>query len=101
MVDVDSLEQHQLHIKDNLVFQGWSSLFLEFCGPVYPDLVKEFWIHAFVIHKAIISFVHGRFFPITENTLRMLFDLMNIEGETEATPRTDWDAVYAEVNKFF
>src|SRR3954463_9404037 len=97
MVDADNLEEHQVHVKENLLFQNWSSLFLEFCGPVYPDLVKELWVHAFVIPKAIVSFVHGRFFSIAENTFRMLFDLMNAEGETEATLRTNWDAVYTEI----
>src|SRR4051794_2950127 len=49
MVNVDNLEELEFHIKDNMVFQEWSSLFLEFCGPVYPDLVKEFRAYTFVI----------------------------------------------------
>ncbi|XP_058741277.1 uncharacterized protein LOC131613644 [Vicia villosa] len=97
MVDFDNLEKHDVHLTENMVFQGWGPLFYDLCGPVYPDLVKEFWVHANVMPKAILSIVHGEFFSITEPLIRKLFGLMNVEGVTEATPRTDWDVVYAEI----
>ncbi|XP_058763375.1 uncharacterized protein LOC131636797 [Vicia villosa] len=59
-MDFDSLETHEFHLKEDMLFQGWTSLFSEFCGPVYPELVKEFWVHAVVDPKSILSFVHGR-----------------------------------------
>ncbi|XP_058725941.1 uncharacterized protein LOC131597252 [Vicia villosa] len=37
-VDFDSLEKHEFHLKEDMLFQGWTSLFSEFCGPVYPEL---------------------------------------------------------------
>src|SRR3954471_23688475 len=80
MVDFDSLEEHDFRLKEDIIFQGWTSLFAEFCGPVYPDLVKEFWVHAVVAPKSIMSFVHGKFAVVTENILRMMFDLRNPEG---------------------
>src|SRR3954471_18904613 len=89
MVDFDNIEEHQFHLKEDIIFQGWTSLFAEFVGPVYPDLVKEFWAHAVVAPKSILSFVHGKFVVITENILRMMFDLKNPEGVFEFDQRAD------------
>ncbi|XP_058747225.1 uncharacterized protein LOC131620242 [Vicia villosa] len=98
MVDFENLEKHDIHLTENMVFQGWGDFFYGLCGPVYPDLVKEFWVHATVMPKAILSIVHSELFSITENLLRKLFGLENAEGVTEATPgRADWDAVYAKI----
>src|SRR3954468_6178898 len=93
MVDFDSLEEHNFRLKEDIIFQGWASLFSEFCGPVYPDLVKEFWVHAVVAPKSILSFVHEKFMVVTENILRMMFDLRNPEGAFEIDQRADWDDV--------
>src|SRR3954462_6842748 len=89
MVDFDNIEEHQFHLKEDIIFQGWTSLFAEFVGPVYPDLVKEFWAHAVVAPKSILSFVHGKFVVITENILRVMFDLKNPEGAFEFDQRAD------------
>src|SRR4051812_17385095 len=97
MVDFDNLEEHEFHVKDNMVFQGWSSFFHEYCGPVYPDLVKEFWVYASIIPKAVVSFVHGRFFAITEDTLRILLDLKEPVGAFELSQRETWADVLAEL----
>src|SRR3954469_1436283 len=93
MVDFDSLEEHNFRLKEDIIFQGWASLFSEFCGPVYPDLIKEFWVHAVVAPKSILSFVHGKFVVVTENIPRMMFDLKNPEGAFEIDQRVDWDDV--------
>src|SRR3954467_15826089 len=74
MVDFDNIEEHQFHLKEDIIFQGWTSLFAEFVVLVYPDLVKEFWAHAVVATKSILSFVHGKFVVVTENIMRMMFD---------------------------
>src|SRR3954466_12208305 len=103
MVDFDNIEEHQFHLKEDMMFQGWTSLFTEFCGPVYPDLVKEFWVHAVVAPKSILSFVHGKFVVVTENILRMMFDLRNPEGAFEIDKRVEWKDVlstlYMDVNE--
>src|SRR3954463_8529978 len=95
MVDFDNIEEHKFHLKEDIIFQGWTSLFAEFCGPVYPDLVKEFWVHAVVAPKSILSFVHEKFVVVTENILRMMFDLRNPEGVHEIDQRADWEDVLA------
>src|SRR3954465_4144031 len=103
MVDFDSIEEHEFHLKEDIIFQGWTSLFAEFCGPVYPDLVKEFLGHAVVAPKSILSFIHGKFVVVTENILRMMFDLRNPEGAFEIDQRDDWEVVlsnlYTDVNE--
>src|SRR3954462_14055363 len=103
MVDFDSLEEHNFRLKEDILFQGWTSLFAEFCGPVYPDLVKEFWVHAVVAPKSILSFVHGKFVVVTENILRMMFDLKDPEGAFEIDKRVEWETVlstlYLDINQ--
>src|SRR4051812_29410370 len=102
-VDFDSLEKHEFHLKEDMLFQGWTSLFSEFCGPVYPKLVKEFWVHVVVSPKSILSFVHGKFVVVTENILRMMFELRNPKGVHEIDQRVDWedvlDTLYTDVKK--
>src|SRR4051812_4146375 len=93
MADFDNLEENQFHLKEDIIFQGWTSLFAEFVGPVYPDLVKEFWVHAVVAPKAILSFVHGKFVVVTENILRVMFDLKNPEGAFESDQRADLEDI--------
>src|SRR4051812_6048435 len=89
MVDFDNIEENQFHLREDIIFQGWTSLFAEFVGPVYPDLVKEFWAHAVFAPKAILSFVHGKSVVITENILRVMFDLRNPEGAFECDQRAN------------
>src|SRR3954468_19369929 len=89
MVDFDNIKEHQFHLKEDIIFQGWTLLFAEFCGLVYPDLVKEFWVHAVVAPKSILSFVHGKFVVVTENILRMMFDMRNPEGAFEIDKRVE------------
>ncbi|XP_058752247.1 uncharacterized protein LOC131625404 [Vicia villosa] len=70
MVDFDNLREHDFNLKANMMVQGWNNFFDRLIGPVYPDLVKEFWIHSTLTPKAIISFVLGQEIFITENLIR-------------------------------
>ncbi|XP_058764386.1 eukaryotic translation initiation factor 3 subunit A-like [Vicia villosa] len=63
----------------------------------YPNLVKDLWAYASVIPKAVVSFVHGRFFAIIEDTLRILFDLKEPAGAFELSRRANWADVLAEL----
>ncbi|XP_058766915.1 uncharacterized protein LOC131640532 [Vicia villosa] len=84
MVDFDNLDAHDIHRTDDMIFQRWQAFFYGLSGPVYPDLVKEFWVHATVMPKAILSIVHGELFSITENLLRKLLGLETVEGVSGA-----------------
>ncbi|XP_058751358.1 uncharacterized protein LOC131624436 [Vicia villosa] len=100
MVDFDNLEAHDTHLKEAMIFQRWQAFFYGLCGPIYPDLVKEFWVHATVMPKAILSIVHGELFSTTENLLRKLFGLETVEGVSGAVPgRIEWEVVYEEIFK--
>ncbi|XP_058774791.1 uncharacterized protein LOC131649061 [Vicia villosa] len=100
MVDFNNLEKHDIHLTEDMKFQGWEAFFYRLCGPVYPDLVKEFWVHATIMPKAILSFVHGEEISITENLLRKLFGMEIVEGASGAIIGIiDWDAVYTEIFK--
>ncbi|XP_058784369.1 uncharacterized protein LOC131659153 [Vicia villosa] len=100
MVDFDNLQEHNLNLKNNMLVQGWELFFNRLIGPVYPELVKEFWVHATLMPKAILSFVCGQEIYITENLIRRLLGLENCFGSIRAiVGRTDWDAVYAEIFK--
>ncbi|XP_058782158.1 uncharacterized protein LOC131656459 [Vicia villosa] len=100
MVDFDNLQKHNLHLKNNMLLQGWEPFFNRLIGVVYPELVKEFWFHAMLLPKAIISFVCGQEISITENLIRRLIGLEGCEGASGAIiGRTDWDVVYAEIFK--
>ncbi|XP_058725785.1 uncharacterized protein LOC131597087 [Vicia villosa] len=90
MVDFDNLEEHDIHLTEDKKFQGWENFFYRLCGPVYPDLVKEFWVHALIMPKAFLSFFHGEEISITENLLKKLFSLETAEGASRAIiGRTD------------
>ncbi|XP_058775244.1 uncharacterized protein LOC131649499 [Vicia villosa] len=98
MVDFDNLQEHNFNIKNNMLVQGWEMFFDRLIGPVYPELVKEFWIHATLTPKAILSFVLGKEISITENLIKRLLNLEGYFGAAGAiVGRTDWDAVYAEI----
>ncbi|XP_058725930.1 uncharacterized protein LOC131597240 [Vicia villosa] len=100
MVDFENLDERDIHLKDNMIFQGWEAFLYRLCGPIFPELVKEFWVHASLMPKSFLSFVHGEEISITENLLKRLFGLETIEGVSGAiVGRTDWDAVYAEIFK--
>ncbi|XP_058782227.1 uncharacterized protein LOC131656544 [Vicia villosa] len=100
MVDFDNLEAHDIHLKEAMTFHGWQAFFYGLCGPVYPDLVKEFWVHATLMPKANLSIVHGERISITENLLRKLFGLETVEGVSGAVPgRTEWEVIYEEIYK--
>ncbi|XP_058766376.1 uncharacterized protein LOC131639974 [Vicia villosa] len=97
MVDFDNLQEHGFNLKNNMLVQGWANYFYRLIGPVYPYLVKEFWIHATLTPKAIISFVLGQDISITENLIRKLLNLQGLGGVTGAIPgRTDWETIYLE-----
>ncbi|XP_058750455.1 uncharacterized protein LOC131623463 [Vicia villosa] len=98
MVDFDHLREHEFNLKSNMLIQGWEVFFDRLIGPVYPDLVKEFWIHATLTPREIIYLVLGQEVSITENLIRKLLNLEGLSGATGAVAgRTDWDAVYSEV----
>ncbi|XP_058784253.1 uncharacterized protein LOC131659026 [Vicia villosa] len=98
MVDFENLQARNFNIKTNMLVQGWANYFDRLIGPVYPDLVKDFWSHATLTPNTIISFVLGKEISITENLIRKLLNLQGLGGVTGAIPgRIDWETVYPKI----
>lgn len=53
-------------------FQGWNSFFERLKVPVYPVLVKQFWLHATAEKETITSYVMNRKIVITEKSFANL-----------------------------
>ncbi|PNY02011.1 envelope-like protein, partial [Trifolium pratense] len=51
MVDFDSLQANGFDVKKYFSTQGWDKYFDMLNGPIYPDLLKKFWMKAKVFDK--------------------------------------------------
>lgn len=56
IVDFKSLKDNSFNFSEILEFQGWKGFFERLIGPVYPVLVKKFWIHVVYTKDTITSF---------------------------------------------
>ncbi|MCI18806.1 hypothetical protein A2U01_0039961, partial [Trifolium medium] len=74
MVDFDSFKANNLDIKPFFEKQGWIT-FTRLNGPVYPLLVRDFWLHATVVdgglvgQKEIHSTIMGMDVVITQDVI--------------------------------
>lgn len=96
-VDFDSLAENGFDFRDAIKFQGWEKFFDRLPSPVYPTLVKEFWIHASWHPKVVVSSVMGTKFMVTEELLRKLFGYKHEDTNYLPSARRDLDEVHAEV----
>ncbi|XP_058760780.1 uncharacterized protein LOC131634140 [Vicia villosa] len=98
-VDFENLRIHGFNTNAETMEQGWSNYLERLVGPIYPALVKDFWVHATVTPIAIISFVLGHEVVITEKLIRKLYNLEDEDGITGALPgRVDWETVDREIS---
>ena len=51
MIDFDSLKANGFDVKQYFSTQGWDKYFNMLNGPIYPDLLKKFWMKAKVFDK--------------------------------------------------
>ncbi|MCH89566.1 hypothetical protein A2U01_0010466, partial [Trifolium medium] len=51
MVDFDGLQANGFDVKKYFITQGWDKYFDMLNGPIYPDLLKKFWMKAKVFDK--------------------------------------------------
>lgn len=96
-VDFDSLADNGFDFREIVKFQGWEKFFERLPGPVFPVLVKEFWIHASVYPKVVVSSVMGTKFMVTEQLLRKLFGYEHEDVDYLPPSRRDMEEVHAEV----
>lgn len=96
-VDFESLAENGFDFREQVKFQGWEKFFERLPGPVYPALVKEFWIHASQYPNVVVSSVMGRKLMVTEEMLRNLFGYQHTDIDYLPLARRNLDVVYAEV----
>src|SRR3954465_1899923 len=98
-VDINNLKANGFQCDARIFEQGWSKYLDRLVGPIYPELVKDFWVHATITPTAIISFVLGHEVIITENLIRKLYGLNDEEGWAELQPHTvDWALVEKQIS---
>src|SRR3954468_21330666 len=101
-VDINNLKANGFQCDARIFEQGWSKYLGRLVGPIYPELVKDFWVHATVTLTAIISFVLGHEVVVTEKLIRNFYNLDDEEGSTDALPgRVDWTTVEKEISTAF
>src|SRR3954468_13083150 len=98
-VDINNLKANGFQCDARIFEQGWSKYLDRLVGPIYLELVKDFWVHATVTPTAIISFVLGHEVVITEKLIRKLYNLDDDEGWSELQPHTvDWTLVEKQIS---
>src|SRR3954465_2967389 len=101
-VDINNLKANGFQCDARILEQGWSKYLDRLVGPIYPELVKDFWVHATVTPTAIISFVLGHEVVITEKLIRKLYNLDDEEGWFGLQPNTvDWTLVEKQISTVF
>src|SRR3954463_8792155 len=101
-VDINNLKANGFKCDVRIFEQGWSKYLDRLVGPIYPELVKDFWVHATVTPTAIISFVLGHEVVITEKLIRKLYNLNDEEGWSGLQPGTvNWYQVENEISLAF
>ena len=97
MVDFENLRENGFDLFPAVKFQGWESFFDRLIGPVFPHLVKKFWIHAIATPKVILSFVMGKEISITENQIRKLLGFKGLGVTGMPNGRMEMFMVYSEI----
>src|SRR3954465_7603110 len=98
-VDINNLKANGFQCDARILEQGWSKYLDRLVGPIYPALVKDFWVHATVTPTAIISFALGHEVVITEKLIRKLYTLDDEEGCTGPLPgRVSWLLVEKQIS---
>src|SRR3954471_13035659 len=101
-VEFANLRANGFQSDARILAQGWSNYLDRLVGPIYPELVKDFWVHATVTQTAIISFVLGHEVVITEKLIRKLYNLDDEEGCTGPQPgRVNWYQVEQQISLAF
>lgn len=82
VVDFKNLKDNGFDFSKTLDLQGWKTFFERLTGPVYPFLVKQFWVHATAEKETVISYVMNRKIVIIEKSI---VDLISHNGKGKRT----------------
>ena len=72
IVDFESLKENGFDLTAEVKTQRWERYFDRLVGPTFPELVKEFWIHAKIDKHLVVSSVMGKKIVITEDHIARL-----------------------------
>src|ERR1044072_6955407 len=80
LVDFDNLKAHGFDLWEDVLEQGWENFFTRLHGPVYENLVKDFWRQAECDDHYVVSHVLGKKIVITEKSIALLLNLPHKVG---------------------
>lgn len=63
------MKENGFDFSETLELQGWKTFFERLTDPVYPILVKQFWVNATIEKEIITSYVMNKKIVITEKSI--------------------------------
>ena len=66
------MKENGYDLTPDIKLQGWTKYFDRLLGPVFPRLVKQFWIHATASNHQVTYFVMGKKIVIYEDVIARL-----------------------------
>ena len=72
IIHFESMKENSYDLTPGVEFQGWTRYFDRLLGPVFPKLVKEFWIQASTSNHQVTSYVMGKNISISEDLIARL-----------------------------
>ena len=98
-VDFENLAQNGFDLSAEVNAQGWNSYFERLKGPIFVDLVKEFWIHAEYNHLNVTSHVMEEKIVITEKSIVALLSMEFLKNKKVYGKKGDSDFMKNVINK--
>ncbi|KAI5400592.1 hypothetical protein KIW84_065469 [Lathyrus oleraceus] len=80
LVDFENMKRNGVDLTEELKMQGWETYFQRLYGPVYTNLVKEFWRFTDSDDHYIVSYVLGVKIVITEKSIASLLNMEKTGG---------------------
>lgn len=72
LVEFENMKGNEINLLPIVNFQGWESFSNRLQGPIFFNLVSEFWIHAKPSPFQVTSFVFGKKIVIYEKLIAIL-----------------------------
>lgn len=96
-MDFAILAENGFEFCPTLNFQGWVKYFDRLVGPIFPLLVNEFWIHAQVFPKVILSSVIGKTIMVTKKMISQLIRCEDVVVVTAPAIRLNMATICSEI----
>ena len=80
-VDFNNIAANGMDLRAEMISQGWEMYFARLQGPVYKNLIKDFWRQADCDSHYVVSHVLGQRIIITEKSIAQLLSLPHLGGK--------------------